>query len=409
MPSHDHEIGREITRELERIARDATSEVKAIRESNLREMRTLHAEGLTYADAVRAELKSSFDAPLTVLRDDVDRILTVLNRRGFDAVEPAAKSDTPEAKAFGAYIRRGTEALEPLEVRALVVADDPSGGYLVPSDVRAELIRAQREASPLRRLARNLETTAGQIEVPRQTSHTAATWVGEIEQRSETSLTFGSVEIVLHELATFVDVSMKLLEDSAIDIERLLATDLGESFAAAESAAFLAGTGVKQPTGILSAATTGLNEVVTGHATELTADSLIRMVYAVGAQNSRNGRWIMSTDTISAVRQLKDTTGRYLFSDGNAGIVQGQPATLLGYPVEVSDELPAIAANSTPILFGDFARATWVLSKANGGVSILRDPYTQRGTGKIRFHARQRVGFGVVRPEALAKLKVAAS
>ena len=40
-------------------------------------------------------------------------------------------------------------------------------------------------------------------------------------------------------------------------------------------------------------------------------------------------------------------------------------------------------------------------------LSVMRDPYTQATNGLVRFHARRRVGGGVVLAEALRKLKMA--
>jgi HK97 family phage major capsid protein len=36
---------------------------------------------------------------------------------------------------------------------------------------------------------------------------------------------------------------------------------------------------------------------------------------------------------------------------------------------------------------------------------VLRDPYTQSGSGQILFRARKRVGGAVVKAEAIVKLK----
>jgi predicted phage gp36 major capsid-like protein len=47
-------------------------------------------------------------------------------------------------------------------------------------------------------------------------------------------------------------------------------------------------------------------------------------------------------------------------------------------------------------------------SKPNG-LSTLRDPLAIGTKGLVRFHTRMRVGAGVVRPDALMAVRVAAS
>lgn len=70
--------------------------------------------------------------------------------------------------------------------------------------------------------------------------------------------------------------------------------------------------------------------------------------------------------------------------------------------------MPSIASNALPILFGDFRRALFIVSKPDG-LKIMADPYTLMGSGIVRYLARLRVGAGLVQPEAIRALKVASS
>lgn len=378
-----------IEREIQRIARD---------------FKTVQAESKSYVDAI-------VSAATSRLTDDIDRIAVRLAHGDRWATVHGGggnKVKTEEDRVFAKYLRRGRDALDFNEHKTLHVATDTSGGYLAPTQFVAELQRAIREASPIRRLARNFVTDKGSISVPKQTNSSVAYWVGELEaNRPGTDINFGQVEIPLHELATYIDVSLRLLEDSDLPIDELIATELGESFAAAESVAWLTGTGVRQPFGML--ASPSLASVPSGDATAILPDALIRLAHAVPAAYRRNGRWLMSTATAAAIRMLKDADNRYLWAENTAGLLPGVPSSLLGYPVEIDDAMPAIAANARPVLFGDFGRGIWVLDKSKDGVSILQDPFTLRGSGLLRFHGRKRVGGGLVRPDALAVMRVAVS
>ena len=365
-------------------------------------------------DHIAVEIKTELgrigdDAKRRMDRQDqvIDELSAALQRvwrggGGGDLKAPEA----PETKAFRAYMRKGVEALEPDERKALTVSDDPRGGYLAPPETSREIIRLLREASPLRRLGRTLETGAGSLSLPKQTAGTAASWVGEVETRTESNLDFGDVDLPLHELATYVDASARLLEDSAFDIESLINADLGEAFAAAESASFLTGNGVKKPVGMLQAG--DLVTVASGDANLVTGDGLISLVYRLKPSYRRNASWLMNNTTAAAIRKLKSAAdGTYLWQD-QGRLIAGQPPMLLGYPVEIDDGMPNIAANALPILFGDFSRAFYIVGKANG-LSVLRDRYSVATTGKVRFHARMRVGAALVRSEALAAQKISAS
>ena len=81
----------------------------------------------------------------------------------------------------------------------------------------------------------------------------------------------------------------------------------------------------------------------------------------------------------------------------------GQPATLHGYGIAEDENMPDVAANSTPVLFGDYKRGYLVIDRM--GVRVLRDPYTKKPY--VLFYTTKRVGGGVQNPECLRALKVA--
>jgi len=67
-------------------------------------------------------------------------------------------------------------------------------------------------------------------------------------------------------------------------------------------------------------------------------------------------------------------------------------------------DLGNIAANTYPLLFGDFARTYTVFDRI--GVRVLRDPYTAKP--HVLFYTTKRVGGGVTNPEPMRALKIAA-
>ncbi len=80
---------------------------------------------------------------------------------------------------------------------------------------------------------------------------------------------------------------------------------------------------------------------------------------------------------------------------------------LLGRPVIEAPDMPDEGAGLFPIILGDFNAAYRIYDRV--AMSILRDPYSLATTGKVRFHARRRVGGGLVKAEALRKIKCAAA
>ncbi len=341
--------------------------------------------------ALAAEVKSA--------NDRADALETALAR---PAIVTKSEDLTAEQKAFNSFMAKGKEALTADEVKDLRVADDSQGGYLAPQQFVAELIRNIVLFSPVRQAARIGSTAAGSVVLPRRTGKMTASWVGETEDRPETQPAYGSIEIPVHEIACYVDVSNKLLEDSAVNLESELAFDFGEEFGRIEGAAFLNGDGIKKPLGLLQ--TPGIATVKSGNGTGLAAsnafDTVMDLYHALPSPYAGSAVWGANRTTIGTLRKLKDAQGRYLWADP---VAQGQPATILGRPVVEMPDLPDIAAGTKPVVFGDFSNFRIYDRVA---LSLLRNPYTLADKGLVRFHARRRVGAGVTRTEAFRFLEI---
>lgn len=309
---------------------------------------------------------------------------------------------TPERKAFVGYLRHGVEKLQADEAKALRVGDDTAGGYLASPEFSTEMTRELVEFSPIRAAARVGTTGSGSLLFPKRTAITNAQWEGELEESDESEPAFGQQEIFVHEMRTFTDVSNKLLEDSAVNIESELSTAFSEDFGQKEGIAFVNGTGVKQPAGIMQHA--DIAYTANGHATTLNADPLITLLYALPAAYRNRGAWLMNGTTLATVRKLKDGQNNYLWQPS---FQAGEPETLLGRPVIEAVDMPDIASGAFPIVYGDFSGGYRILDRV--GLSVLRDPFTQARNGLVRFHARRRVGGAVTQAARFRKLKMATS
>lgn len=335
------------------------------------------------------------------LAERIDSLEAKINRPGGGKVDDDKQADI-ERKAFESYLRRGDKITDE-ERKALTVSNAETGGYLAPSEFQTEVLKNVVEISPVRQAARVSPTSLGEVILPKRTGRPTGYWVGETETRTETGSTYGQVEIPVHEQACYVDVSLKLLEDSAINVESEIAFDLGEEFGRMEGEVFVEGDGVKKPLGFLNA---GLSFTPTGNASTLgtnPADLLITHLYSMPKTYRQSGSWMMNGSTLAAIRKLKDgTTGIYLWQPA---FREGEPETILGRPVIEASDMPDVGSAATPIAFGDFGRGYRIFDRV--GLSVFADPYTQRTVGKVRFHARKRVGGGTVLPEAIKLIKCA--
>jgi HK97 family phage major capsid protein len=345
------------------------------------------------------ETKSTDDAKFKARLDAME---AKLNRPG--TVE--LKSDNDDGgigrKAFASFVRNGREAMDALEVKSLVVANDAGAGYLAPPQLSTEMIKQLTLFSPVRQAAYVGQTGSPSIILTTRTGITNTLWEGEVETSEESEPAFGQLEIPIFGMKTYTDISVQLLEDSVQSVEALLSEALAEDFGKKEGTAFVNGTGNKQPRGIM--VHPGVGYFPNGSTTVLASDPLIDLMYSLPPAYRNSGAWMMNGTTIAVIRKLKDTVGQYLWQPS---LIVGQPDTFLGRPVIEAIDMPNVASGNFPIVFGDFNMGYRIYDRV--GLTFIRDPFTQATNSLVRFHARRRVGGDVVRPQALLKLKMAAS
>jgi HK97 family phage major capsid protein len=379
------------------------------------ETREDNPDALAVATRAVEELRTAVESgdkkradELKALQDRLDEIELKSKRpKGDPDPDDQDEATKLQKKAFGSFLRFGVERMPADETRSMIVGDDTKGGYLAPAEFSAEVIKGITQFSPVRQAARVGSTAAGEVILPKRTGKPTAHWVGETETRQETGSTYGQTTIPVDEAACYVDVSQRLLEDAAINVEAEIGSDLSEEFGRLEGAAYVVGDGHKKPLGFLDASSE-LSYTASGGASSFAssnpADAFITLMYALAPAYRANGVWMMNGLTIAAVRKFKDTAGQYLWQPP---IAAGQPPTLLGRPVVEATDMQDIGANAFPIAFGDFNRGYRIYDK--NAMSVMRDPFTQATVGKVRFHARRRTGGRVVLAEAIRLMKIATS
>ena len=320
---------------------------------------------------------------------------------GRPVLSMAADETAPHLKAFDAYLRSGDEeglrGLD-LEGKALNTAVAGDGGYLVDPETAGRVQGVLSSTASIRAIANvvNVEATSFDVLVDHgEFGHGWATEAGTVGETDTPVI--DRITIPLNELSALPKASQRLLDDSAFDIEGWLAGRIADKFSRAEAAAFVVGDGVDKPTGFLSHTTVkndvwswgNLGYVETGAPGDIGGpDTIIDLVYALGAQYRANATFVMNSKTAGTLRKLKDNDGRFLWTDG---LSAGEPARLLGYPVLIAEDMPDIAVNALAVAFGDFAAGYTIAERPD--LRVLRDPFSAKP--HVLFYATKRVGGDV--------------
>ncbi|WP_299887238.1 phage major capsid protein [uncultured Ruegeria sp.] len=340
--------------------------------------------------------------------------LTMLDRKSTMAARPhlaaSIEDGAPHQKAFDAYVRSGEDdglrGLE-MESKSLSSAVNSDGGYLVDPQTTEIIKSVLKSTASIRSVAGVVNVEANSFDVLVDHTDVGAGWADESSDTTETATPMiDRISIPLHELSALPKASQRLLDDSAFDVEGWLAGRIADKFARAEAAAFINGDGVDKPKGILTHRTTAndawiwgnLGYVPTGIDSGVDADAIVDVVYALGAQYRVNGTFVMNSKTAGVIRKLKDSDGRFLWSDGLAA---GEPARLMGYPVLIAEDMPDAATDSFSIAFGDFQSGYTIAERPD--LRVLRDPFSAKP--HVLFYATKRVGGDVSDFAAIKLLK----
>ena len=381
----------------------AWEEFKHVNDARLREI-----ERKGNADSLYTDHLNNISSALDTYKSRLDTIETAYARpeMGIEAKRCDA-SHSEYSKAFRNFLRKGMDAgLEAMQTKALSVGSDPDGGYLVTPAMSSKIVQSVYETSPMRQLASIETISSDALELIDDHDQASAGWTAETATITETSTPqLAKRNIPTHGLYAQPTATQKLVDDAAIDIEGWLSTKIADIFSRKENTAFVAGNGVGQPRGILTYAAGSnwgqIQQVNSGTSALVTADGIINLFYALKDAYTKNASFLMNRATVQAVRLLKQTsTNQYLWQPGLAA---GVPDTLMGIPVLLAADMPVQAANSLSVAVGDFKAAYQIVDRQ--GISILRDPYTEKPF--VKFYATKRVGGDVINFEAIKLMKLA--
>lgn len=375
-------------------------------------------------DDLAATLKAKHDAELAqkALEARLAEIETKANRPGATA---AAQIHAEEHKsAFIDFMRKGTnggamDRLYDLQQKAADVrtSTGASGGFALPKEIADQVYKMILDISPIRSIARVVQTGTTDYHHVVNRGGLAAEWVGETTARTQPTATpdYGDVAPTFGELSATPEATRHSINDLFFDVEAMLVADGAERFAIAEGIAFISGNGTNQPTGFLTGTPVAtadasrafgvLQYVASGQAAALATapwDTLKDMLYGMKAGYRQNASWVMNSLLLAAHAKVKDSTGQYLLTPA---VREGDPDTMLGKRIVVAEDMPAVGAGNFPIALGDFSRGYLIADIP--GMWMVRDEVTK--VGWVRFPMAKRVGGKILDSNAIKLLKVAAS
>lgn len=320
----------------------------------------------------------------------------------------------------GVPVSTGTYSIKATQVEA----QDSLGGVLVPEEINQEWVQRAPGLTVVRARARKFNTSRDALAFIVRTGGNKK-FIGAIrsKQTSEspsagsynTNATFGKLSIPVHVNLSKVFVSKSMLEDGGVDmLKDVLMPEYITEAALTEDRQFLTGTGADEPQGILRDATTGgpyntdISTQTSGASAAITFDALVNMPFNLAGQyrqrKNASVSFAFTSTTAGLISQLKDGQGRYLWAEMYGNNAVGNPDTLRGWDYAETEQLPEVAANAYPILFGDWTGYRIV---DRIGMSVQRyDDSALADTDSVAFYVRRRYGGQVAEGYRFVAMKV---
>lgn len=285
------------------------------------------------------------------------------------------------------------------EQRANNTLSGAAGGYSVAPDTSmyGRIISALKFFGGIEQSGATVVTTDSGADLPiatdDDTSNVGAIVAEEGSHAGGTSPTMGQVTLHAYLYSSKVlKVSWQLLQDTSFDIEGWLGGKFGMRLGRIQNTHYTTGSGINQPQGVVTAATVG-RQSVTGNATSVVSDDVLRVIHSVDpAYRTPDCKFMMADATALAYELLKDGDGQYLWRNGT-GLTGVPSTTLAGYGVVINNDMPALAASAKHTAFGQFSN--YYIRRVRA-IQIVRMNELYVENGQVGFLAFLRADGGLV-------------
>ncbi|WP_395444047.1 phage major capsid protein [Caulobacter sp. UC70_42] len=336
-----------------------------------------------------------------------------------NAADPRREVEDRSAAATGAKTKeerhaavfeaamRGHELPESgREFRDQNVGTNSAGGYLVPAQFQANLIKAQKAFGPMNddSVISYLNTGTGAKLTWPKMDDTAnkGRMIGEATAlQSNASVTFSTIDLDAYKgTSDIILVSDELLNDAEISIESILTDAIAERLGRLVNYQLTVGTGTSAPNGLITAV--GTPSLLTTANAVIATDDILNLSHEVDpAYRGNPGVGFMFNDaTLLDLKKKKDNNGNYIWQPGT---VQGAAPTIFGYKYAINQDMASIATGNVPVVFGDFKKYQ---ARRVNNVVIKRLNERFADSGQVAFLAFIRFDGDLMDSRAIKGLKV---
>jgi HK97 family phage major capsid protein len=311
--------------------------------------------------------------------------------------QPTEKTEA--RKGVELFLRRMTNQITPEEAiiairNTMSTSTGSQGGYTVQTEVAKEVIDYLKDYGAMRRAADRLVTSTGvDLSYPASdgTSET-----GEIVTQNSAAtgadMTFATVPLNTFKFGSKkIAIPIELLQDTNVDILALVNKRIRDRIGRLANTKFTIGSGTGEPKGVSVAASVGKTGT-TGQTLTIIYDDLVDVMDSLDVAYQVEGcQWQFSQALRKVLRKIKDTQGRPIWTPNyDGGIAGGYSDELLGFPVNINNDMATPAANAISLAFGNFKQ--YMIRDAMEVTLFRFEDSAFMANGQVGFLAWARMG-----------------
>ena len=327
------------------------------------------------------------------------------------------------AKFFKALYNKDLGTLA--SFKAMNETTGSAGAFLVPEEFTAEVYRVVEDFGLVAKMATKFPMGSDTRNIPTVASSVTGSYPGEATAGTASQPVLAQVQLIAKTWVGLTPMSNELLEDANVSVVNLLVELFAEAIAGELDSQGLVGTG-SPFTGVLGNASVNIVTMSATRDTYIEADladyrSLITQVKPWALQGAG---YVMHRTVWANIQTLRTAgaTGDFFGASTNpviVGVPQGYPTAtagfLWGYPVYLSDKMPATSVGSQAstkfCIFGNL-KHIYMGDRANLAVAISQEGVInsvslfETNQSAVRVIARHAIAVGL--PTAFAVLKTSA-
>lgn len=322
---------------------------------------------------------------------------------------PTAKAEQSEAtRGFEAYLRKSFNAMSPEELAAvrntMSTTTGSQGGYTVQTQIASQLIDLLKSYGFMRKVASQITTDQGTpLSYPSSDGTSEiGEWIAQNTTATSSDPSFGTVPLnVFKASSKIITIPIELLQDSSIDVQAMVFKRIRDRLGRISNQGYTTGDGSTMPNGLVTAASVGKTGT-TGQTLTVIYDDLIDLIDSLDVAYLDTPEvdpqvpgaapgWMFNQTTRRVVRKIKDTAGRPIWTPSyDEGISAKTPDLLLGYPVNINNDMAVPAANAKSIAFGNLNK--YQIRDAMEATIFRFDDSAYMSKGQVGFLAWARTG-----------------